>query len=196
MKDRNDRATPRRGISRDRADDEGLEENMQSSSKRSRSGNVQVDDVRDANSISRTTERHRSKESGGSFEGQGGQKGGNRGSEQGTGDSEDRSDQLREDDSLSGSPGREGKSGSRQSRQPSTKERASEQSEKNARDDVDRTLMYGVSDSGSAGRQFYHCAHTADPAARCPLLPTAISCRTGRIFWTYERTAHAPDPAR
>jgi hypothetical protein len=140
MKDRNDRATPRPN-SRDRADsragDEGLEENMQGSSQRSRAGNVRVDDVRDPNSI----DRLRNNESASSFEGQGGQKGGSRGSEQGAGYTEDRSEPSREDDSRSGSQGRQGKTGSRQGRQPGKTERASEQSEKSSRDDVDRTLM-------------------------------------------------------
>jgi hypothetical protein len=144
MKDRKDRATPRPG-GRDPADnragDEGLEENKQgSSSQRPRSGNVQVDDVRDADSISRTTERHRNAESGSSSEAQGGQKGGSRGSEQDTGHSED-ADRLREDDSISGSQGRQGKSGSRQGRPSSTNERPSEQSKRSSRDDVDRTVM-------------------------------------------------------
>jgi hypothetical protein len=170
MTKKNDRMTSRPSISRDedsRAGDEGLEEDlsaarprqnehMQSKPSRSGSSNVQSDDVRDPNSINRSTEQHRSSESGRSsesdrsskssrsFEGQGGQKGGSQKSggqrsNQGTGYTGDRSGPLQEDKSLSSRPG---KSDSRQSESARKNVSTSEDSESDrSSDDVDRTLM-------------------------------------------------------
>jgi hypothetical protein len=156
MKKKNDRMSSRPSISREdsRAGDEGLEENlagsrprqnnerMQGSPARSGSSNVRSDDVRDPSSINRSTERHRSSESEQSFEGQGGQKGGSQErSNQGTGYTKDRSRQLQEDSSLSGSQGRQGKSGSRQGASPRKNVREESEESDRSRDDVDRSLM-------------------------------------------------------
>ncbi|HSL70217.1 MAG TPA: hypothetical protein VK864_08230 [Longimicrobiales bacterium] len=76
------------------------------------------------------------------FEGQGGQKEGARGREQGTGYTRDRSGQLQDDDSLSGSQGRHGKSGSRQGSGTSDSERVGGQTAQNPRErKIDRTRM-------------------------------------------------------
>ena len=164
MTKKNDRMSSRPSISRDedsRAGDEGLEEDlsasrprqnehMQSKPSRSGSSNVQSDDVRDPNSIDRSTEQHRSSESGRSsesdrsskssrsFEGQGGQKGGSQKSGIDR-SNQDRTSPLQEDKSLSSRPG---KSDSRQSESARKNVSTSENSESDrSSDDVDRTLM-------------------------------------------------------
>jgi hypothetical protein len=160
MKNRDDRAKARPSISRDATDktagDEGLDENMSGSglnserldraSEEGRSSSVRTDDVRDVGSIDRAATRRAQSQSGSrAFQGQGGQKGGTRGSEQGTGYSSDRSTQLQEDDSLSGSQGRHGTSGSREgssSRQSSSNrdDRVAGEPEQDPRD-IDRSNM-------------------------------------------------------
>ena len=84
------------------------------------------------------------------FSGQGAQKGGSPRNAEGTGYTDDRSSQLQEDGSLSGSQGRHGRSGSRQgvgrvTRISSDRGRVGGQTAQNPRgsetDDIDRTKM-------------------------------------------------------
>ena len=112
MKNKNDRSSSRPSISRDAdtaAGDEGLEERhsasptdpynnerMESSPRQKRS-NVRTDDVRDLNSIDRTTTRRRGSESSSESEQQSGQKSSGRVFQMGPAHSSEKS----EDDSLS-----------------------------------------------------------------------------------------------
>ncbi len=145
MKNRDDRPTPRPSISRDVSDrnagDEGLDQDMSASSlndersetkSRSRKTNVRSDDVRDAGSIER---EHTERSSSGGFQGQGGQKGGNRGSEEGTGYTSDRTGQLQDEDSRSAD---ESVSDKRQGK--SRTDRVGGQTAQNPRD-IDRSNM-------------------------------------------------------
>ena len=154
---KNDRTSSRPSVSRDadsRAGDEGLDEDMSASSssskklesspRKGRSSNVRTDDVRDLNSIDRTTTRQRESGSSSSesFEGQGGQQGGSRGSEQGTGYTSDRSSNLREDDSRSGGSSKRS-SGSEKSVRSSSSERLDQSGSDrlNTTRDIDRSKM-------------------------------------------------------
>ena len=115
------------------AGDEGIDESPKRSSRNASRISRNSRSSMKAASRPKADRSEQSESDSSSFEGQGGQKEGDFDNAQGTGYTNDRSGQLQEDGSLSGTQGRHGKTGSRQGGQTAQNPRES--------DDVDRSVM-------------------------------------------------------